>query len=87
MTASDKETLIDIKEKLKEFLGQRGLTLSEEKTKVTSIHDGFDFLGWNFRKYKGKLIIKPSDKSVRKIRKTISGIINAMEMGKKETSQ
>lgn len=75
VTASDKDTLTDIKEMLKEFLGQRGLILSEEKTKLTSIHEGFDFLGWNFRKYKGRLIIKPSDKSVSKIRKTISKII------------
>ena len=75
VTASDKDTLTDIKEMLKEFLGQRGLILSEEKTKLTSIHEGFDFLGWNFRKYKGKLIIKPSNKSVSKIRKTISKII------------
>lgn len=75
VTASDMETLIDIKEMLKKFLYQRGLILSDEKTKITSIHEGFDFLGWNFRKYNGKLIIKPSDKSVRKIRSTISRLI------------
>lgn len=75
VTASDRETLKGIKEMLKIFLGQRGLILSEEKTKLTSIHEGFDFLGWNFRKYNGKLIIKPSSKSIRKIRKTISEVI------------
>ena len=75
VTAADKETLKAIKDMLKMFLGERGLILSEEKTRLTSIHEGFDFLGWNFRKYNGKLIIKPSDKSVRKIRKTISRII------------
>ena len=57
VTASDRETLKDIKEMLKIFLGKRGLILSEEKTKLTSIHEGFNFLGWNFRKYNGKLII------------------------------
>lgn len=75
VTASARKTLIDIKAMLKEFLKQRGLLLSEEKTKRTSIHDGFDFLGWNFRKYDGKLIVKPSDKSICKVRKTISKII------------
>ena len=75
VTASDRETLKDIKEMLKIFLGKRGLILSEEKTKLTSIHEGFNFLGWNFRKYNGKLIIKPSNKSIRKIRKTISEVI------------
>jgi len=43
------------------FLAQRGLQLSEEKTRIVHIDDGFDFLGWNFRKYSGKLLIKPSD--------------------------
>ena len=75
VTASDRETLKDIKDMLKMFLDERGLILSEEKTKLTSIHEGFDFLGWNFRKYNGKLIIKPSGKSIRKIRETISKVI------------
>lgn len=75
VTATDKETLIIIKDMLREFLEERGLVLSEEKTKLTSINEGFEFLGWNFRKYNGKLVIKPSDKSIRKIRKTISAII------------
>jgi len=37
--------------------------------------DGFDFLGWNFRKYKEKLLIKPSKKSIDKVTQTISDII------------
>jgi len=45
---------------LEQFLMIRGLELSEEKTVITHISEGFDFLGWNFRKYKSKLIIKPS---------------------------
>jgi len=49
------------------FLEIRGLRLSETKTKITHIGEGFDFLGWNFRKYQnGNLIIKPSDKSVKR---------------------
>ena len=34
------------------------------KTLITNINEGFDFLGWNFRKYNGKLLIKPSKKSI-----------------------
>lgn len=76
ITATDKETLIEIKEMLINFLAERGLKLSEEKTLITHINEGFDFLGWNFRKYKsGKLIIQPSKKSIKsiceKIRETI----------------
>jgi RNA-directed DNA polymerase len=47
------------------FLAQRGLRLSPAKTKVTHIDQGFDFLGWNFRKYSGTLLIKPSKKNVK----------------------
>ena len=41
------------------------MTLSPEKTRVAHIDEGFDFLGWNFRKYHGKLLIKPSEKNVK----------------------
>jgi RNA-directed DNA polymerase len=47
------------------FLQARGLALSPEKTTITHINDGFDFLGQNIRKYNGKLLIKPSAKSQR----------------------
>jgi len=47
------------------FLKERGLELSEEKTKVTNIDNGFDFLGYNVRKYSGKLLITPSKQSVK----------------------
>ena len=57
------------------FMAERGLRLSEEKTVITHIDDGFDFLGFNVRKYKGKLLIKPSKKNMKafiaKIRNTI----------------
>lgn len=46
------------------FLAERGLRLSPEKTKITHIDTGFDFLGANVRKYKGKLLIKPSKRNV-----------------------
>ena len=47
------------------FLTERGLSLSTEKTHITHIDDGFDFLGFNVRKYSGKLLIKPSRKSIK----------------------
>lgn len=54
ITCENRETLEnEIKLMVKEFLADRGLTLSEEKTKITHIDDGFDFLGFNIRKYKG----------------------------------
>ena len=47
------------------FLRERGLELSPEKTTITHIEDGFDFLGQNVRKYNGKMLIKPSLKSIK----------------------
>jgi len=65
----------DIEPGVLEFVAERGLSLSAEKTKLTDIEEGFDFLGQNVRKYKGKLLIKPSQGSVKailsKIRQTI----------------
>ncbi|MDE1179651.1 group II intron reverse transcriptase/maturase [Paraburkholderia sp.] len=67
----------EVKPWVEAFLSERGLQLSEEKTRITHIDQGFDFLGWNFRKYSGKLIIKPSKKNAqafyRKVAETISG--------------
>jgi len=60
---------------LERFLGERGLELSKEKTRITHIAEGFDFLGQNVRKYKGKLLIKPASKNIKafltKVRTTI----------------
>ncbi len=53
----------------------RGLELSKEKTHITNIEQGFDFLGWNFRKYHQKLIIKPSKKSIQKFTDTCRMIL------------
>jgi RNA-directed DNA polymerase len=62
---------------IESFLRARGLELSHEKTQITHIEEGYDFLGQNIRKYKGKLLIKPSKKNVRtfldKVRRTVKG--------------
>ena len=47
------------------FMAERGLELSPEKTRITHIEQGFDFLGQNVRKYNEKLLIKPATKSVK----------------------
>lgn len=79
VTATDRETLVDIQSIIASFLLERGLQLSQEKTLITHLSDGFDFLGWNFKKRKIKLIITPSKKSVKKI---IEGIGRTIRMNK-----
>jgi len=51
-------------------LKDKGLELSEEKTLITHIDNSFDFLGWNFRKYNGTFLVKPSKKSIDKDRES-----------------
>jgi len=83
VTARNRETLEEIEILLTDFLAQRGLSLSEEKTLITHISDGFDFLGFNIRKYNGKLLIKPSNRSQKKITEKLHEVI----FGNKSASQ
>jgi RNA-directed DNA polymerase len=78
VTARNKETLEQIvKPLLVAFLAERGLELSEQKTTITHIGAGFNFLGQNLRKYRNKLVIKPSKEGckalVQKTRECIKG--------------
>lgn len=65
VTAATQELAQQIVPQVQAFMAARGLELSPEKTKVTHINEGFDFLGWNFRKYDGTLLIKPAKKNVK----------------------
>jgi len=76
ITAPTQERAEHVKETVKQFMAARGLQLSEEKTLITNIADGFDFLGWNFRKYKGKLLIKPSKKAQHNVLEKIRNVID-----------
>jgi RNA-directed DNA polymerase len=76
VTAASREILeAEVVPCIQSFLQERGLTLSPEKTTITHIEDGFDFLGQNIRKYKEKLLIKPSAKSQRAILQKVRTII------------
>jgi len=61
---------------IEDFLQVRGLSLSKEKTRIVNIEEGFDFLGKNVRKYKGKLLIKPSKANIKLCKQKISKIIS-----------
>jgi len=79
ITGGSKELLEEkIKPAVENFLKERNLTLSQEKTKITHIEEGFDFLGFNVRKYKcGKVLTKPSKDSIKQILDKIRNIIRA----------
>ena len=84
ITADSEDTAKESRELIEVFLGERGLELSIEKTLITHIDQGFDFLGWNFRKYKGKLLIKPSTKSIDNVTHKMSDIIKKGKAWKQE---
>ncbi len=60
-----------------ESLKEVGLELSQEKSKITHIDNGFDFLGFNVRKYRGTLLIKPSKENIKKFLTEIRNTIKA----------
>ena len=85
VTGNSKELLeYQVKPMIEDFMAIRGLMLSPEKTKITNIADGFDFLGWNFRKYKGKLLQTPAKDNLAAVRSKISEIISANKTAKQE---
>jgi RNA-directed DNA polymerase len=59
------------------FLRERGLILSEDKTHIVHIDQGFDFLGFNVRKYQGKLLIKPAKKNIKAFLEEMRDIIKS----------
>ena len=78
VTGISKEVLeTEVKPLVEQFMEERGLRLSQEKTVITPIEDGFDFLAQNVRTYRGKLIIKPSVASTHALLRTVRGIVKA----------
>ncbi len=76
VTASNKEILENkVKPLIEGFLEQRGLQLSAEKTKITHIAEGSNFLGQNIRMYpKGKLLIRPTKEAVKSVKEKLKDI-------------
>ena len=78
VTGATKEVLVDtIKPVVIDFLANRGLELSKEKTFITHIHQGFNFLGFNIRKYQQKLLIKPAKGNVLNFLKRVRALIKS----------
>lgn len=78
ITGISKELLeCEVKPLVAAFMAERGLSLSEEKTVITHISEGFDFLGQNVRKYGDKCLIKPSRKNVKTFLRNVRDVLNA----------
>ena len=77
VTGATEEVLMNVvKPIIVNFLSERGLTLSETKTKITNVYNGFDFLGQNIRKFSnGKLLVKPSKDNFKSVLSKIKQLI------------
>ncbi len=76
ITGANPEILLTkIKPDVIDFLAERGLSLSEEKTKLSHINEGFDFLGFNIRKYKQKLLVKPERSKSKALRNKVKALL------------
>ena len=84
VTARDKESLETAQNLIQAWMSERGLELSSEKTLITSMEDGFDFLGFNSRHYNRKLLIKPSKKKVLAFCKRIGKEISSLNGAEQE---
>jgi RNA-directed DNA polymerase len=67
-----------VKARLAEWLEPRGLAFNEDKTRVVHLDQGCDFLGFNVRRYNGKLLIKPSKAALVRLRKRLSAEMRAL---------
>ena len=61
-----------VKQRLARWLEPRGLAFNEAKTRIIHLDQGVDFLGFEIRRYRGKLLTKPSKDALRRIRKRLS---------------
>lgn len=85
ITGHSKELLEnEVKPCVERFLAERGLELSKDKTLITHISRGFDFLGQNVRKYHGVLLIKPSAKNVKAFLASVRETIRVNRSAKQE---
>jgi len=85
ITGSSKDLLEnEVKPLVERFLATRGLELSQEKTKITHIAEGFDFLGQNVRRFGGKIIVTPSKRNIRAFKAKVKELFSEHKTAKQE---
>jgi RNA-directed DNA polymerase len=70
-----------VKAQLAGWLAPRGLAFNEDKTKIVRLSEGFDFLGFNVRRYQAKLLIKPSKAAIRRLRERLASEMRTLRGG------
>jgi RNA-directed DNA polymerase len=73
-----RQDALEIKARLASWLASRGLAFNEDKTRVVTLDEGYDFLGFNVRRYRGKPLIKPAKAAVRRIRQRLRSELRSL---------
>ena len=73
-----REQAEQVKARLTEWLRPRGLAFNVDKTRIVHLDEGVDFLGFNIRRYRNKLLIKPSKAAVKRIRARLTAEMRAL---------
>jgi RNA-directed DNA polymerase len=73
-----REQAEQVKARLTAWLEPRGLVFNEDKTRIVRLDEGVDFLGFSVRRYRGKLLIKPSKAAVKRIRARLTAEMKAL---------
>jgi len=85
VTGSSRELLEErVKPLVVQFMAARGLVLSETKTTITHVTKGFDFLGWNVRRFDRTLLTQPSKKNAKAFIAKIRSSLREMRSAKQE---
>src|SRR6266536_1927089 len=73
-----REQAQQVKARLAAWLAPRGLVFNEDKTRIVHLDEGCDFLGFNIRRYHGKLLITPSKTAVKRLRERLATEMRAV---------
>ena len=70
-----------VKARMAGWLAPRGLSFNEAKTRIVTLEDGFDFLGFTVRRHAGKLITRPSKAAVKRVKHRLAAEMRALRGG------
>jgi RNA-directed DNA polymerase len=76
-----REQAEQVRDRLAVWLAPRGLAFNEDKTRVVHLDEGFDFLGFNVRRYRNKLLIRPAKKALLRIRERLAAEVKSLRGG------
>jgi RNA-directed DNA polymerase len=70
-----------VKARMAGWLAPRGLSFNEAKTRIVTLEDGFDFLGFTVRRHAGKLITRPSKAAIKRVKQRLAAEMRALRGG------